>query len=116
VYRRDDGVARGLAERLVALDPRSVAAGLAADDFARALRDGGEMAYVLDLPRVFLSSCDDVGVLLSQAPWLAIGAGAEARLVPLIDTRETAIVRRDRVAASVEWRGTLYFSDAGSRP
>jgi hypothetical protein len=116
VYRRDDGIARGLAERLVALDPRSVAAGLAADDFARALRDGGEMAYVLDVPRVFLSSCNDVGVLLSQAPWLASGAGADARLVPLIDTRETAIVRRDRVAVTADWRGTLHFSDAGSRP
>jgi hypothetical protein len=116
VYRRDDGIARGLAERLVALDPRSVAAGLTADDFARALRDGGEMAYVLDLPRVFLSSCNDVGELLSQAPWLASGAGAETRLVPLIDTRETAIVRRDRVSATVDWRGTLHFSDAGTRP
>jgi hypothetical protein len=74
------------------------------------------MAYVLDLPRVFLSSCNDVGELLSQAPWLASGAGAETRLVPLIDTRETAIVRRDRVSATVDWRGTLHFSDAGTRP
>jgi hypothetical protein len=116
VYRRDDGVARGLAERLVALDPRSVAAGLAADDFARALHDGGEMAYVLDLPRVLLSSCNDVGELLSQAPWLASGAGSDSRLLPLIDTRESAIVRRDRVSATVDLRGTLHFSDAGSRP
>lgn len=116
VYRRDDGIARALAERLVALDPRSVAAGLAADDFSRALRDGGQMAYVLEMPRVSLSSCDDAGVLRSAAPWLVIGVGTDARLLPLIDTRETAIVRRDRVSATVDWRGTLHFSDAGSRP
>ena len=116
VYRRDDAVARGLAERLVALDPGSVAAGLAADDFVRALRDGGELVYVLDLPRVFLSSCNDVDVLRSAAPWLVRGGGVDARLVPLIDTRESAIVRRYRVSATVDWRGTLHFSDAGRRP
>ncbi|HEY2378139.1 MAG TPA: ABC transporter substrate-binding protein [Gemmatimonadaceae bacterium] len=115
VYRRDDGIARGLAERLVALDPRTVAAGLAQDDFARALRDGGELAYVLDLPRGSLSLCNDVGELRSAAPWLLRG-GADVRLVPLIDTRQTAIVNRHRVSAAVDWRGTLHFSDIGSRP
>jgi len=115
VYLRDDRIARGLAERLVALDPHTVAAALAADDFARALRDGGELAYVLDLPRVSLSSCNDVGELRSAAPWLLSG-GAEARLLPLTDTRETAIVNRHRVSATVDWLGALHFSDAGSRP
>ncbi|HEY7236300.1 MAG TPA: ABC transporter substrate-binding protein [Gemmatimonadaceae bacterium] len=115
VFRRDDSVARALAERLVALDPRSVAAGLSADDFARALRDGGDLAYVLDLPRVSLSPCVNVGDLRAAAPWLVSG-GADARLLPLIDTRESAIVRRDRVSATVDWRGTLHFSHASSRP
>ena len=116
VYRRDDATARGLAERLVALDARTVAAGLSPNDFARALHDGGDVAYVLDLPRASLSPCDDVVELRSAAPWLASGVGAEARLVPLIDTRETAIVSRDRVSATVDWRGTLHLVGVGTRP
>ena len=116
VYRRDDATARGLAERLVALDSRTVAAGLAPNDFARALRDGGDLAYVLDVPRASLSSCDDAAELWLSAPWLASAVGAEARLAPLIDTRETAIMNRDRVSAIVDWRGTLHFDAVGSRP
>jgi hypothetical protein len=114
VYRGSDGVARGLAERLVALDPRTVAAGLAPDDFARALRDGGDLAYVIDLPRAALSPCHEFAELRSAAPWLA--SGIEAKIVPLIDTRETAIVNRDRVSATIDWRGTLYFGGAQKQP
>ena len=110
VFRRDDRVARGLAERLVALDSRSVAAGLAPNDYDRALRNGSELAYVLHLRRASLSSCHDVGELWSAAPWLASGADADAKLVPLIDTRETAIVNRQRISASVDWSGTLHFA------
>jgi hypothetical protein len=108
VYRREDRIARGLAERLVALDARSVALGLPAGEFARALRDGGELAYVLDLPRASLSSCNDVAELWSAAPWLA--SDAAAKLVPLIDTRETAILNRNRVSANIDWSGTLHPS------
>lgn len=114
VYRRDDDIARGLAERLVALDANTVSTGLAPDDFAAALRDGGDVAYVLDLPRVSLSSCNEFASLRSAAPWLAAGIAPETHVVPLIDTRETAIVNRRRVAAKVDWRGTLHFG--GVRP
>lgn len=110
VYRRDDRIARGLAERLVALEPRSAAAGLAPDDFARALRDGSELAYVLELPRMSLSACDDFRELHSSVPWLTSAAAADAKLVPLIDTRETAILNRNHVSATVDWSGTLHFS------
>ena len=116
VYRRDDPTARGLAERLVALDARSVAAGLAPDDFARALRDGGDVAYVVDLPRASLSSCDDRFALHSSAPWLASTGTGAAKLVPLIDTRETAIMKRDRVSATVDWSGILHLGSVGARP
>ena len=108
VYHRDDGIARGLAERLVALDARSVSLGLSADEFARALRDGSELAYVLDLSRVSLSSCSDLDELWSTAPWLA--SDAAAKLVPLIDARETAILTRNRVSISIDWSGTPRFS------
>lgn len=116
VYRSDDGIARGLAERLVALDAQTVAAGLAPDEFVRALHDGADLAYVLDLPRASLSPCAELVQLRSMAPWLARGEGVDAMLVPLVDTRETAVVRRDRVSATVDWRGTLRFGGAASRP
>jgi extracellular solute-binding protein (family 5) len=110
VYRRDDPIARGLAERLVAFDPQSVAAGLLPDDFARSLHYGRELAYVLDLPRASFTPCDDLRQLETSAPWLVTGLGADARLLPLIDTRESAIVNRNRVSATVDWSGTLHFS------
>ena len=113
VYRRDDPTARGLAERLVALDPRSAAAGLAPNDFGRVLLAGGDAAYLLDLPRIALSACNDRAVLRSSAPWLTTSG---ARLLPLIDTRETALVNRDRVSATVDWSGTLHFGSVGARP
>ena len=116
VYRRDDGIARGLAERLVALDPSTVAAGLPANDFASALTDGGELAYVLELPRASLSPCDDLGALRSAAPWLVSGDSVKAKLVQLIDTRNTAMLNRQRVSATVDWRGTLRFGSVGNRP
>ena len=116
VYRRDDLVARGLAERLVALDARTVAAGLAPNDFVRALHDGGDLAYVLDLPYASLSPCDDLRELRLAAPWLSVGAGTDAPLVPLVDTRETAIVNRQRVSATADWDGTLRFAHPRSQP
>jgi len=110
VYRRDDAIARGLAERLVAFDSHSIASGLSPNDFARVLRGGGELAYVLDVPRASWSPCDDLIELRSSAPWLIAGVGAHAQLLPLIDTRETAIINRNRVSATVDWSGTLHFS------
>ena len=116
VYRRDDVVARGLAERLVALDARAVAAGLSPNDFVRALHDGGDLAYVLDLPYASLAPCDDLRELRLAAPWLSVGAGTDAPLVPLVDTRETAIVNRQRVSATADWDGTLRFAHPRSQP
>lgn len=115
VYRRDDRIARGLAERLVALDPHTVAAGLSPNDFTRALSEDGDFGYVLDLPRRSLSSCGDLSALRAGAPWLA-SLGTDAKLVPLVDTRETAIVNRQRVSATVDWRGTLRFGGARRQP
>ena len=108
VYQRGDVIARGLAERLVAFDARSVAAGLSPNDFARAMSDGGDLAYVLDVSRMSLSPCEDLRQLRLSGPWLV--AGADARILPLIDTRDIAIVNRNRVSASVDWGGTLHFS------
>jgi hypothetical protein len=99
VYRNDDGVARSLAERTVALAPATAglhAVGLDAREFATAVADGLERAYVIGLPRHSLAPCRDASRLPSGA-----------RLVPLIDTRAYAIVRKGAPPLRVEWDGTL---------
>ena len=117
VYRSDDRVARGLAERLVAVGRDITAAGLAAPEFARALRSGDEMAYVLELPAASLSPCRDLAVLVSAAPWLVSDGRRPAdMLVPLVDTRDRAIVNRERVSATIDWDGTLRVGAATRAP
>ena len=115
VYRRDDNIARGVAERIVALEPQAVAAALGPADFASALRAGGDLAYVLDLLRASLSPCNDLGELLLDVPWLSSG-NPEAKLVPLIDTRGTAIIDRKRVSGTMDWCGTLRFGSSRKAP
>jgi hypothetical protein len=116
VYPRDDRIAREIAERLVAVGRRVTTAGLAPDDFARALHAGDEFAFVLDLPRTSLSPCQDFAELAARAPWLAGSPGDASimsRLRPLIDVRQRAIVRPDRVSATIDWDGTLRFGGIG---
>jgi hypothetical protein len=98
VYPRGDEVARGLAERIVALsgDAQFRAAPLARGDFAAALRQGAERAYVVPAQRHTLSPCRE------SAGW-----PAAAPIQPLIDTRATAIVRRGSPPLTVDWDGTI---------
>lgn len=97
VYRKGDEAARGLAERIVALASTGLrAAGLDPAAFAAAVRGGSERAYVIGLPRQSLAPCRDASI------W-----PAGARLLPLIDTRAYAIVRRGAPPLSVEWDGTI---------
>ena len=53
-----------------------------------------ELAYVVDLPRASLAPCHDLASLLSSAPWLSDNGAVNGALIPLIDTRERAIVKR----------------------
>lgn len=99
VYRKDDEVARGLAGRIVALAPSGAglrATGLDPAEFASVVKRGSERAYVIGLPRQSLAPCRDA----SMVP-------AGARLLPLIDTRAYAIVRKGAPPLTVEWDGTL---------
>ncbi|HET9465397.1 MAG TPA: hypothetical protein VFO71_07705 [Gemmatimonadales bacterium] len=98
-YHQDDDVARALAERAVALAPTSAglrAVGLDAEAFAAAVRDGADRGYIVGLPRESLAPCRD-------RPLWPEGA----RLVPLIDTRGWAIVRKGAPPLTVEWDGTV---------
>ncbi|MBA3316627.1 MAG: hypothetical protein H0T50_00850 [Gemmatimonadales bacterium] len=97
-YAREDPVARALAERVVALSDRSMtpAGGLPARLLAASLRDGVGRAYVVPVPRTALVPCREL------ARW-PVGSV----LVPLIDTRMSAIVRRGVPALAVEFDGGL---------
>jgi hypothetical protein len=99
VYPRGDEVARGLAERIVALTKggtQSRVAGLGDPELAAALRSGTERAYVVSVPRQSLAPCRD------SAEW-----PADVSITPLIDTRARAILRRGSAALTVDWDGTV---------
>jgi hypothetical protein len=112
VYPLGDPVARGLAERLVALEGSAVAAGLAPDAFESALRTPADPGYIVALPRAGLAPCHSRDAFDSIIRALDHGA----RLMPLIDVREHAIMRRGAVAATITWDGTLLFAPDGGRP
>lgn len=99
VYPRDDTVARGLAERIVALTKDLIplrSAGLDPAQFAAALRSQDDWGYVLGLPRQVPAPCHELASLPAGA-WIQ----------PLIDTRAHAIVRRGSPPLTVEWDGTV---------
>jgi hypothetical protein len=99
VYRKDDEVARSLAERIVALASAGAglrAMGLDAAEFTTAVNAGLERAYIIGLPRQSLAPCRDASM------W-----PAGVRLLPLIETRAYAIVRKGTPPLTVEWDGTL---------
>jgi hypothetical protein len=124
-YPRDEPVARALAERLVALAASSrgsnrdsalallapalaeagagvTTVGLEPNAFRSVLRNGSELAFVLPLDRASLARCLDL-------------PGA---IAPLIDTRLTAVVRRDRFGLTMAWDSTITITSvrAGERP
>ena len=99
VYSRDDNVARGLAERIVALTRDSVplrSVGLDRAELAAALRDQHDRGYVLDLPRQLAAPCYEFA-----------GLPESAQIQPLIDTRAHAIVRKGAPPLAVDWDGTV---------
>jgi hypothetical protein len=98
VYPQDDRIARDLAERIVALAalPGLTARSLANSDLRSSLRVGRERGYILALPRRPTVACRE---LASWPPG--------ATVLPLVDTRLTAIVRRDLPRITVDWDGTL---------
>ena len=84
------------------------AAGLTAAEFARALADGGDAGYVLPLRKVVYAPCVELRGLMDRIPWLrSPNANLAERVVPLIETRSSLVVRPDLVTASTSWDGTI---------
>ena len=127
VYENDDGVARAISERLVALtNARSHrlaaleselssagavrAVGLDSAAFRQALQDGNEAAYVIAVP-LFMGSCMTVDGLEFDARWLAPSRNNsfEDHIAPLIEIRARALVRRGRVGLALDGAGNVYL-------
>jgi hypothetical protein len=104
VYDHTDRVARDLADRLVAralVGRGTVAAGLAPEALAASLRSAGDRGYVVRLDRRAPDRCRQV------QEFLAGDASGRTAVVPLLDTRAHAILRRGCPRLVVDWYGTL---------
>lgn len=128
VYDARDGAARDLAERLVGLardsSPHATALlnlllpdrarrtyqranGLTGEPLDRARRLGTDAGYIVPLDRRPLDPCRDTQVVMDGTPWLDPEA-----IVPLVETRLRAIVRRGRSGITAEWDGGLVIAGA----
>jgi hypothetical protein len=107
VAAQGDGPGRDLLERLVALrrndgDTAVRALTLGAEAFAASLQADQSAAYVVAVPRQPIDPCRAMRDFLARAPW-----AQAAVILPLVDIRPHAIVRRGAAAFTVEWDGTL---------
>ena len=111
VYDADDAVARDLAERFVGLARSSGrrtyerAIGLSGAPLAAARRRGTDAGYIVSLDGRPLDPCRDIQVLAESSRWLD-----PAAIVPLVETRLRAIVRRGTSGLSAEWDGGLLIA------
>lgn len=129
VYDARDAVARDLAERLVGLARSSAPAailevllpdrprrryeraiGLTGEPLALARRRGNDAGYIVALDRRSLDPCGDIQVVMDGMRWLD-----PETIVPLVETRMRAIVRRGKSGLSVEWDGGLLIGAGGPR-
>ena len=140
VYELKDQVARGLAERIVALAStdtsispeaailasavpglardasRIIAEGLPADKFASSLRKGDDFAYIVSIPQQSVDPCYEAGRLIKRAHWLALEEmDLTTALIPLVDTRRHVIASRGRLGLSVDWNGDILVTSHISR-
>jgi hypothetical protein len=127
VYDGDDAAARDLAERFVGLTrasgpavaafldvllpdrPRRTyqrATGLTGEPLALARRLGRDAGYIVSVDNRPLDACRDVQVLMEATRWLD-----PSTIVPLVDTRLHAVVRRGRSGITAEWDGGLVIAE-----
>jgi hypothetical protein len=128
VFDTNDAAARDLAERLVGLvratgpaargfldvllpdRPRRTyqrATGLTGEALAVALRRGADAAYVLSVDGRPVEPCRELQAIMDGAPWLD-----PETIVPLVEVRLQAIVRRGRSGATVDWDGGMLIAAA----
>jgi hypothetical protein len=140
VYEADDPVARGLAERIVALagggprvasDAAALAEavpglggravnvlgqGLGPAQLRESLRDGNDFAYIVSLPLDPLDTCYELRSLIDRAQWLAVaGVDLTTAVLPLVDTRRHVVARSGSVGLTVDFDGTVIVN-GGQEP
>jgi len=110
-YPAGDSTARELAERLVALAGPAAPAvhPLEPDSFAVGLRRGEAGGFIVSGPVVAPAPCAE-----------SSGWPAGARVIPLVETRAHAVVRRGAPPLAVEWDGAVRVAEpadtAGAAP
>jgi len=128
VYDAADAAARDLAERVVGLARASGpaaaawldallperarrtslrATGLTGEALALARRRGADAGYVMSLDSRPVDPCRDLQILTDGARWID-----PETIVPLVETRLRAIVRRGRSGVTAEWDGGLVIAGA----
>ena len=110
VYDGADAAARDLAERLVGLRMYQRATGLTGEPLAAARRRGRDAGYIMSFDRRPLDPCREIQVVMDAVGWLD-----PETIVPLVDTRLQAIVRRGHSGITVEWDGGLLIAGASGR-
>jgi Bacterial extracellular solute-binding proteins, family 5 Middle len=97
-YPADDRTARDLAARIVAIGAAPARSIIGLDSLAlrESIRAAREPAYVLSVPKMPLIHCE--GPIL----W-----PADVTIVPLVETRPHAILRRGAPPVTVDWDGGL---------
>ena len=119
VYDSADAVARALAERIAALTARSADSNSILDVLlpqarARALQvapvrepalssalvRGDDAGFIIAVDRT--AGCAEIASLRERVPWVT-----QNGVVPLVDTRLRAVVRRGRSRPAMEWDGSL---------
>jgi Bacterial extracellular solute-binding proteins, family 5 Middle len=130
VYDANDGAARDLAERFVGLvrasgpaattfldavlpdRPRRTfqrATGLTGEDLANARRLGTDAGYVISVESRPLEPCHELQALMDRVPWLT-----PRTIIPLVDTRLQAVVRRGRAGITADFDGALLIDGVGA--
>jgi hypothetical protein len=107
VHDTADRVARDLAERLVGLNLYRRPTGLTGAPLAAARRRGRDAGYLMSVARRPLDPCREIQSVMDDVPWLD-----PATIVPLVETRLWAIVRRGRSGVVAEWDGGLLIAGA----
>jgi hypothetical protein len=102
VFDANDGAARDLAERFVGLGRYERATGLTDRALEQARRLGTDAGYLMSVDSRPADPCRDLHDLMDAAPWLD-----PESIVPLIETRLQAIVRRGRSGISADWDGGI---------
>jgi hypothetical protein len=131
VYDANDAVARDLAERFVGLvgaaspaattlldsllpdRPRRTfqrATGLTGAELTNARREGTDAGYIVPVESRPLDPCHELDALKESAPWVGPWT-----ILPLVDTRLQAVVRRGRSGLTTDFDGSLLIDDPRSR-